>query len=516
MADRSGYKGAEYPKDKPQPRLKKIERKQTFLRVVDIDRLVEDDHEVRALWEILGRMNMSRYYEYIRAVDGVAGREPVNPQLLISLWIYAYSQGVSSAREISRLCKYHPAYQWLCGMEEINYHTLSDFRVKHKEALDALFIEVLGVLSAEGLIGLEQVMHDGTKIKAFASSDSFRREGRILEHLELARQQVLRMSDPRLAKELGPKVTAAKKRAAQEKQKRLELAMEELEKLRAIKFSAVDKAKARVSWSDPEARVMKHGDGGYAPSYNTQLSTDAKNGVIVGVGVSQSRSDYKELLPSMKRVEKQMGEKPKQMVVDGGFISRENILAMSNEQVDLIGSLSENVKQSAGQMKRRGVAESFYPKNFKYDESNNIYTCPAGKTLRYESKEGGVGVIIYKYRASGTDCLPCPFKKDCCPQKAMRGRSIARGVEDSVVAAFRAKMQTTEAKEIYKKRGAIAEFPNAWIKDKIKLRQFRLRGQIKVLTEVLWACITYNIKQWIRLRWKPRYQMSRMVTSSSI
>ena len=345
MADKNGWKSAGYPQDKqPQPRLKDIDRKQTFLRVVDIGGLVEEDHEVRALWEILGGVDLSRYYDYIRAVEGVAGREAINPRLLISLWIYAYSQGVSSAREITRLCRYHPAYQWLCGMEEINHHTLSDFRVKHKEALDELFAEVLGVLSAEGMIGLEQVMHDGTKVKAFASADSFRREGRLLEHLELARQQVSRLGVPRPADEVGPKVTAARKRAAQEKQKRLETAIGELKKLRAVKSSAVDKAEARVSWSDPEARVMKQSDGGYAPSYNVQLSTDARDGVIVGVGVTQSGSDYAELLPAVKQVEKQMGGKPKQMVVDGGFISRENILAMNNEEVDLIGSLSENTK----------------------------------------------------------------------------------------------------------------------------------------------------------------------------
>ena len=64
-------------------------------------------------------------------------------QLLISLWVLAYSEGVSSAREVARLCEYDPAYQWLTAMEVINYHTLSDFRVDHKEALDELFKEAL-------------------------------------------------------------------------------------------------------------------------------------------------------------------------------------------------------------------------------------------------------------------------------------------------------------------------------------------------------------------------------------
>ena len=71
----------------------------------------------------------------------------LNPHLLISLWIYAYSRGVGSAREIARLCEIDPAFQWLTGMDTINHHTLSDFRVDHQGALDELFTQVLGLLN---------------------------------------------------------------------------------------------------------------------------------------------------------------------------------------------------------------------------------------------------------------------------------------------------------------------------------------------------------------------------------
>ena len=82
------------------------------------------------------------------------------------------------------------AFQWLTGMEVINHHTLSDFRVAHGEALEELFVQVLGVLSVEGMVTLERVMHDGTKIKACAGVDSFRRQERLEAHLAAARQQV--------------------------------------------------------------------------------------------------------------------------------------------------------------------------------------------------------------------------------------------------------------------------------------------------------------------------------------
>ena len=261
-----------------------------------------------------------------------------------------------------------------------------------------------------------------------------------------------------------------------------------------------------MSMTDPQARIMKQSDGGYAPSYNVQISTDSKEKVIVGVGISQSGSDYGELVPSYKKIEENMGRAPNQIVVDGGYVSRENILAMDEKKIDLIGGYSEGGKgQSSGQFDKRGIDPAFRPNNFIYDAVSNIYTCPGGKILRYKGKEKRIGKTNYKYQASKCDCEVCSFKKKCCPENDMKGRAIMRGENVPVVTAFITKMQTEEAKTIYKQRGAVAEFPNAWIKDKIRLRQFRLRGLKKVRIEALWACLTYNIKQWIRICWRPQW-----------
>jgi hypothetical protein len=347
-------------------------------------------------------------------------------------------------------------------------------------------------------------MHDGVKIKACASTDTFRREERIREHLELAREQVEQMGDPRAAEEVSPRVMKARQRAAREKQQRLEKAFEELEQIRACKSSAEGKKEARVSMSDPEARIMKQSDGGYAPSYNVQLTTDAKEKMIVGATVSQCGSDYGELIPAVERVEENMGCAPEQMVVDGGFISRENILVMNEKKIDLIGPIGDGIEKSVGQLNRRGVEEAFRPEAFRYDEGSDTYICPAGKVLRPDGKEEQPGRINYRYRARGADCQVCVFRERCCPQSGRRGRSIRRAVDDPVIVAHIEKMQTGEAKQIYRHRGEVAEFPNAWIKEKIGLRQFRLRGLIKVGMEILWACLAYNIQQWIRLCWRPQ------------
>jgi transposase len=154
------------------PKLKPIDRSQGLLRPVIVDELVGPDHKVRAIWDLTGALDMSGFLKNIRSQKGKAGSSAWDPRLLLSVWLYAYSEQVSSAREIARLMEYEPGLMWLSGLGEVNYHTISDFRGEHEKELKGILAELLGVLSKEGFVKLELVAHDGTKIRA----DSFRRE----------------------------------------------------------------------------------------------------------------------------------------------------------------------------------------------------------------------------------------------------------------------------------------------------------------------------------------------------
>ncbi len=501
MRSNTSFKAVPQGEQQRRVRRKEINRQQLLLRPVEVENLVDLDHPVRAIWELVGRLDLEPFYAEIESIEGVAGRPVWDPRLLISLGIYAYKDGVSSAREIARLCEYHPAYQWVTGLEVVNYHTLADFRIRHKEVLDQLFIEVLGVLSHEGLITLQRVMHDGTKVKACASDKSFHRKATLQDHLRLAREQVEQMRDPE-SEELSERAAKARQRALREKQQRLEEALKALEKIEASR-SEGEKKKARASSTDPEARIMLQAKGAYGPSYNVQISTDAQSKIIVGVGVTQAPTDAGELEPAVDRVEANLGQRPKQTVVDAGFTNQATMEAMIEKQVDLIGALPERSGVAPDGLKQRGVSSDFYPPAFEYDEGADCYRCPAGKVLGYETQERRGATLQRRYRAKVSDCRVCEFEPRCCPG-TKRGRSLVRSKATPEIVAFQAKMETPEAQAIYKQRAGVAEFPNAWIKDKIGLRQFRLRGLAKVTLESLWACLTYNICQWIRLCWKPQ------------
>ena len=493
------------PDGQDRVRCKPVQRRQLLLRTVDVEKLVGTGHAVRAIWELAGKLDLKAFYAEIGALEGEAGRPAWDPQVLISLWIYAYKDGIGSAREIARRCEYHPAYQWLTGMEVVNYHTLADFRIAHQEALDGFFIEVLGVLSHQGLITLRRVMHDGTKIKAAASDQSFHRKATLEDHLKQAQEQLQAMGDPR-SEPLSQRTAKAHKRALCEKQKRLKQALKELAELEQSRSKEKTKGKEkqlRVSSTDPQARVMLGAKGGYAPSYNVQISTDATAKIIVGVGVTQSSSDVGELEPAVKRIEENLGQKPEQMVADGAYPTHDAIEAMAEQEIELIGPLPNRKKPSWDVLERHGVSPEFYPQAFGYDSSTDSYRCPAGKRLSFETEERQGGCVKRRYRARRADCRSCPFQARCCPG-TKKGRSLVRMEKTAHQVAFEAKMQTAEAQQIYKERAGVAEFPNAWIKEKMGLRQFHLRGLVKVRLEALWACLTYNICQWIRLCWKPK------------
>jgi len=96
----------------------------------------------------VGRLDLDLYLKQIAAVEGRAGRSHTSPQLLVSLWLYGYSRGISSARELARQSEYEPGLQWLCGLEPVSHRTLSGFRSDYKAGLEDLFIQVVRMLSA--------------------------------------------------------------------------------------------------------------------------------------------------------------------------------------------------------------------------------------------------------------------------------------------------------------------------------------------------------------------------------
>jgi transposase len=322
----------------PALRLRRPQRQQVTPVPLYLDALLPDDHLARLIWAAVERLDLSAFTAESKVVEGGPGRAAADPAVLVALWVYATSQGESSARKIARLCTEHFAYLWLCGGVSMNYHTLADFRVAHGSKLDAVITEVLGCLHHAALIDFDHVAQDGIRVRASAGAASFRRDASLQQSLEEA-QAVL--SAVQAAGEEGgaaeeqiaptPRQQAARQRAAQERVARVEAALAELPAVQAAK-AADKKEEARVSTTDPEAHVMKMADGGYRPAYNIQFAADSGHQAIVGVDVTTSGSDQQQAPPMVQQVKERLNALPEQWLIDGGFAAHAAI-----EQVEAAG-----------------------------------------------------------------------------------------------------------------------------------------------------------------------------------
>ena len=172
---------------------------------------------------------------------------------------------------------------------------------------------------------------------------------------------------------------------------------------------------------------------------------------------------------------------------------------MKERGIDFIGSLGDQAARQAAAVKARGIAAGFASQFFVLQPESKTLQCPAGKQLQYIRQNTVRGDLYHRYQATGSDCAACAYQKQCCPGQPEKGRAVALRVEEAPdIAAFRRKMESEEARKIYRQRGEVAEFPNAWIKEKIGLRKFSMRGIVKAGIELTWACLTYNVMLWIR------------------
>lgn len=483
-------------------KLRLVNRDQLTMAQIDVEHLIDEHHPARGIWEVTQGLDLSRYESAIRSRQGEVGRAAWPPQLLIAVWLYGYSRGITSARELERQMEYEPGLMWLTGMEVINHHTLSDFRMGHDKALTNLFTQMLVALSEAGLVKLRLVAHDGTKIRAQAGVDSFRREVSLREKLEQARKLV--EEDPQADGGGNKRQQAAQQRARRERMERAESALEQLKKIQANVHKPEQKERVRVSISEAEARKMKHGDHAMAPSYNTQVSTDADSGVIVGVHVSQSADDSHGLKPALEEIHKNLGRMPEQVVADGGFTNRESIQMTAESEIDFFGSLPDPRERSEAAMKSHRIDPKFAPHFFILQPESRTVQCPAGKPMKYLRRNKKRDDYYETYRAEAADCMACAFQKQCCPSNAAKGRIVSiRVQEPKPIVEFRLKMASEEGQRIYKRRGATAEFPFAWMKERMKLRKFRLFGLQKASMEAVWASLTYNVMIWIRTTRQP-------------
>jgi len=284
--------------------------------------VLPEDHRVRLLWRVVETLDLSAYTAGAKAVDGHVGRSLTSVRMQLTLWLYAISVGIGSAREIERRTGSDTAFQWIVGDQRVSHHTLSAFRIGHGTALDQTFTDVLGVLLHKKLASLDLVAQDGTRVRASASAPSFRKEA----SLEECREQAALHVKAVLAETDDPEASYAEKEArlaaARDYQARVEEAIVVVKEL-----AAAGKDEPRASTTDADARVMKMPDGGFRPGYNIQMATAGSPmggpRTIVGVRLTNVGSDMGSISPMLDQIVCRTGQLPKVLLADANHAKHE-------------------------------------------------------------------------------------------------------------------------------------------------------------------------------------------------
>jgi transposase len=393
------------------PRLRFAERDQIAWRPVSLDGLLADDHRVRLVWRFVEGLDLTALHVTIKAVDGRPGHPPADPRILLALWLYATVEGIGSAREVARLCEEHIAFQWLCGGVGMNAKTLADFRVDHGAVLERLLVDSFTALVRAGVASLERVAQDGVRVRASAGAASFRRRSTLQD---CRREAEKALADLRAQVNTDPGAAsrhqaAARQRAAEDRERRVRAALAVSEALhvqqqeqarqeaeRAAKKAQQEAAKnkkgdvevepaagkkprvsePRASTTDAQARVMKMADGGFRPAYNIQFATDTKSTAIAGVSVDNIGSDMGKMAPMNDALTEQYGERPRQHLVDGGFVKFDDIDTLARHGVETFAPVPKPRDASRDPHAplsgdQPGVAE--WRKRMGSDEAKEIY-----------------------------------------------------------------------------------------------------------------------------------------------
>jgi transposase len=478
------------PKFKPSP----IELDQQVLFASNVFDLLSQDHECYLYEDIFEQLDSSQ----LESKYSVLGQHAYHPKLIVSILIYAYSRGVFSSREIEKRCHEDLSFMYIAQMNCPNFRVLSDFRKNNADFFHDCFKQTVKLAMELKLASLGHISLDGSKFNANSSKHKAMSYKRLKE-----KEQELAAEIEALVKQAGQcdaeEDQEYKERTGYELPEDLEHKEKRLAQIKAAREALEAREQAlhpgkepeeqkQISFADKEARIMgKKGDFDYR--YNAQISVDSDHQIIVGEHLSQNANDKQELAPALEQIEEATGRLPDKLSADNGYMSGDNLDALDESPVDAYIATDKGEKKNKTPLSQsqRKLAKA----DFDYNEEDNTFTCPGGQILEMK-RESQDGTRIYQGEA-GT-CANCPYRDRCCQSKNGSARTITSDEKEPLRQQMNSKMETEEAKAVYKERKVIVEPVFGQIKNS-GFRGFSVRGKEKAAGEFSLVCAAHNIKK---------------------
>jgi len=422
---------------------------------------------------------MMDYLDYSALESGYSemGCRAYPPKTMVKMLGYAYSKGIRSSRRIEEALAIDVRFIWLCGGLTPDHNTIARFRKDGGSDLENLFKDSVKLCMRAGLVFLNSVSTDGSKIVAAASKkriynqERVEREMKRVEQILQEAQEIDRAEDELYGSGNGREIPQELRDARARKEKLQEIA-EQLKETRS----------KNVVCSDPDSRVMKTRNNGKCPAYNLQVSVDADNQIIVAMELTASETDHGYLPKMVEQTESNTGVSPDISLADSGYWDEKTLKWIEQSKHDVLIPVMEQPREA----KRTDL---FAGKCFVYDNERDVVICPAGRDLvfraQYKLSSGN-----YK-RYAGSGCKSCLFHKECCGKKANRRINVS--VVAHVRQRMRDRLQTQEGQELYSLRKQTVEPVFGQMKTNRGFDRLLLHGYAGALAETALMCLIHNI-----------------------
>lgn len=455
---------------------KEYDRRQDYLLPPSLEELLPENDLSRLMVEIVEILDLSD----ISKKYSVLGQNAYHPQMMLALLFYAYSQGVFSSRKIAEHLQYDARFRYIAGNQHPDFRTISNFRKDNLPQIEALFLQIVEICQALGMVTLEHIALDGTRIKADASSKQMRKKEKIEQKLAETEAAITRILA--LAQEIDREEEACLQKAANETQ------LNDFQRIRAKLLAlkaklAQNPARKKINLTDPDCQMQKRA----GPGYNGQIAVDAKSQVILAAEVVSDQNDLAQLLPMIEKMEantKSQG-KPKEVSADAGYSTFANYQALQeNPHIDAYLPPSGNDRQ-------KNKPQTPYDKyNFAFDPETKKCHCPQGQPMKLTKTGIKKGVKFYDFK--GINCPQCPAKVLCAKKEF---RTVRLTEADHLLVAMRQKLDTPYGKSKMILRSSSVEPVFGQIKEALGFRSFHLRGLPKVKGEFQLISMVNNIKK---------------------
>lgn len=505
-----------------------IPRDQKSFFSPSLDGLIGDDDRVRLFDEILRDVDW-RPWEARHTQR--RGRPPIHPRYLCGVILWGLLNGIRSSRKLEEACARRLDFIWLLEGLKIDHTTIAKFRTRCESELMSLFRHTVLTAREMGVLNLGCAGFDGTRVRANNSryntltaaywdelADAADAEfQKMLEEWKAQdREEQLRFDNEDEDEGSSGSVSQLPSHLADADARRQQLrkAAEKAKRLDELRRSQGEKTNStQVPVADPDSRVMPNKEGGFAPNYTPTTTSDA-NGFILDCNVTDSVNESHLIGESLDCIQDILeGELPDVLMSDSGNASGSDIREVESRGVKYLVPMKSSLPAadspvlrddlktpvSDDQWDQLPLVQGQLSKScFVYCAEEDIYYCPAGKTLHFEKTKSHVdkqGQRIERRVYRCDECDGCKAKPSCIQSSNKRGRTITKDENEDLRETMAARMSRPEVKELYNQRSHIAETPFAHIKSQLNLRQFLLRGLEKVKLEWRWAATALNMRK---------------------